>query len=134
MVLVSLALSFPGIPLHTQNAVLPLDRAQLLFGVHNEKCNSTLNYVILCAKSFIWKAKFTTKDLSLINFQTYLFHKLTDIKNAYLFMGKEYRFDSWNNIYVLLSRLPGCDNNHEAIMPTQDQEETPIAAEQQDTV
>ena len=121
--------------LATQNTVLPLDRAQLLFGVHNEKCNSTLNYVILCAKSFIWKAKFTTRDLSLINFQKYLFHKLTDIKNAYLLMGKEYRFDSWNNIYIFLSRLPGCiDNNNEAIMPAQDQEGTPIAAEQQDTV
>ena len=50
-------------------------------------------------------------------------------------MGKEYRFESWINIYMFLSRLPGCiANNHGAALPDQDQEDTPIAAEQQNTV
>ena len=116
--------------LATLDIILPLDRAKLLFGIHNERCNSILNYIILCAKNFIWKAKFTTKDLSLENFQKYLYYKLTDKRNAYVLMGKECHFKCWINIYLFLSRLPGCTvNDHVAALPEQDQEDTPTAAE-----
>ena len=78
--------------LATLDIILPLDRAKLLFGIHNEQCNSTLNYIILCAKNCIWKAKFTTKDVSLENFQKYLYYKLTDKKKCLRNNGKRIPF------------------------------------------
>ena len=105
------------------NTVFPLERAKLLFGIHSEPCNSVLNYTILCAKSYIWKAKFTTKDLTLESFQKYFYLKLISIKNVYLLMGKENRFDIWINVFNCLSRLPGCiEGSLEATLPSQEQE------------
>ena len=91
--------------LATLNTNLPLDRAKLLFGLIDEPSNSVLNFTILCCKSFIWKSKFSTKEVTLALFQRYLFRKLTDVKYMYQMMGKENKFDVWINIYDDLSRL-----------------------------
>ena len=100
--------------LATLSSFLPLQRSVLLFGIHSEQYNSVLNYTILLAKSFIWKAKFSSKDLSLIEFQKYLYKKLSTIKNAFILMGKEDHFQRWINVYDYLSGLPGCT---EATLP-----------------
>ena len=92
--------------LATLDIMIPLDRTKLLFGLVTEPSNSVVNFTILCCKSFIWRSKFSTKDLSLGSFQKYLFHKLTDLKNVYQMIGKEHKFEIWNNIYDNLSRLP----------------------------
>ena len=110
------------------NTILPLQRSILLFGIHSEQYNSVLNYIILCAKSFIWKAKFSTKDLSFTEFQKYLYAKLLNLKNALLLMGKEYQFQRWINIYESLTGLPGCI---EAILPDREEELPPTAPVQQ---
>ena len=91
--------------LATLNINLPLDRAKLLFGLIDESSNSVLNFIILCSKSFIWKSKFSTKEVTLSLYQRYLFRKLTDVKYMYQMMGKENKFDVWINIYDDLSRL-----------------------------
>ena len=111
--------------LATLNTILPLQRSVLLFGIHNEQYNSALNYIILCAKSFIWKAKFSTKDLSVLEFQKYLYVKLSNLKNAFILMGKENHFQRWINIYDSLS---GCTA---ATLPDRGQELLPTAPVQQ---
>ena len=109
--------------LATLGTIIPLERAKLLFGVHNEQSNSVINYIILSAKSYIWKAKFTTKNLALIDFQKFLYHKLSEIKNIFNLMGKENEFESWNVIYNFLSRLPECiASSPEATVPPYEQE------------
>ena len=60
-------------PLETN---LPLDRTKLLFGILDEPSNSILNYIILCAKHYILRSKFTSKNISLIMYQKYLYQKL----------------------------------------------------------
>ena len=92
--------------LATLDINIPLDRVKLLFGVLTEPSNSVVNFTILCSKSFIWRSKFSTKELSLASFQKYFLHKLTDLKHVYKMIGKENKFEVWNDIYDYLSRLP----------------------------
>ena len=73
----------------------------------------------MCRKNFIWRNKFTSKDLTLISYQKYLYQKLTEMKNAYILMGKMYKFDKWNNIYDCMSRLPECCALTVALWPAQ---------------
>ena len=101
-------------PLETN---LPLDRTKLLFGIFDEPSNSILNYIILCAKHYILRSKFTSKNISLIMYQKYLYQKLNEIKNALIFMGEESKFEKWNDIYEFLSRLPECSDPTKAPMP-----------------
>ena len=92
--------------LATLDINIPLDRVKLLFGVLTEPSNSVVNFTILCSKSFIWRSKFSTKELSLASFQKYFLHKLTDLKHVNKMIGKENKFEVWNDIYDYLSRLP----------------------------
>ena len=102
--------------LATLDINLPIDKTVILFGNHEQASSSVSNFLILCAKGFIWKSKFTTKQLSLILFQVHLYQKLNDIKNAYILSEKQGKFEQWNDIYVYLSRLPEC-TMYEATMP-----------------
>ena len=52
-------------------------------------------------------------------YQKYLFQKLNEIKNAFIFVEKETKFEQWNDIYECLSRLPECSDPAEAPMPAQ---------------
>ena len=88
--------------LGTLNFEVSFDRTSLLFGNHSEDSSSVENYVILVAKYFIWKAKFTNKDLSIELFKKYLKSKLDDLKNAYAYSDKVDKFEQWNSIYVCL--------------------------------
>ena len=74
---------------------MPLSRTSRLFVIHAQKSSSIENYIILVAKHFIWKKKFTSKDLSIGLFQKYLKSKLEDIKNALIVADKEKKFDQW---------------------------------------
>ena len=81
--------------LSTFNENLQLNRTKLLFGDHEQPCNSVINFVILSVKYFIWKEKFQSKTLNLTGFQSFLKFKLDDLKNACLFEEKETKFDKW---------------------------------------
>ena len=111
--------------LGTLGTNLPLSRTSLLFGIHDQKSSSVENYIILVAKHFIWKTKFTSKDLSLGLFQKYLKSKLEDIKNALIVSDKEKKFDQWKLIFDCLSRLPVCSAQTEAPLPVQAPAGTP---------
>ena len=99
------------------NKNLPLDRKSLLFGIHDQSSNSVPNYIILCVKFFIWRAKFQNKDLSLSTFQKFLKCKLDDLKNANLYEEREDKFEQWIVIYDFLSSLE-CTGTSEAQSPT----------------
>ena len=88
--------------LGTLNVGITIDRSVILFGNHNESSSSVENYIILAAKYFIWKAKFTNKDLSVDLFKNYLKYKLDDIKNAYVVVNKNVLFEQWTSIYDCL--------------------------------
>ena len=103
--------------LSTFNENLQLNRTKLLFGDHEEPCNSVINFVILSVKYFIWKEKFQSKTLNLTGFQSFLKFKLDDLKNACLFEEKETKFDKWLIIYDCLVRLCTGTNPNAAPLP-----------------
>ena len=106
--------------LSTLNLVLPLEKNKILFGVFEESSNSSINYIILCTKYFIWRSKFTNINLSLSIFQKYLFLKLNELKEAFNYRGKNSEFDQFAHIYACLSRLQECTELlDEAPTPTQ---------------
>ena len=102
--------------LATLNVCIPLDRKILLFGFHDQSSGSVKNYIILCVKYFIWKAKFQSGELCFLAFQQYLKFKLEDLQNAYLFEGKDHKFVPWMLIYDCLSRIQ-CTGTSEALLP-----------------
>ena len=87
------------------NIDIPLHRNIILFGCHDQPCNSVINYIILCVKYFIWKSKFKTQELHLRSCQHFLFSKLDDLKKAYLYEGKDHKFDQYVTVYDNLSSL-----------------------------
>ena len=59
----------------------------------------------MCVEYFIWKSKFKSQTLLLRPFQHFLFSKLDDLKNAYLYEEKDQKFEPWAVIYDHLSML-----------------------------
>ena len=103
--------------LGTLECLLTLDKKNALFGFHDKNIHAKENYIVLFSKYFIWKAKFTTKDLSLDLFKKYLFNKLNDLKNALSYAENDNQFSQWYIIYDSLSRLPSCSEQEAAPMP-----------------
>ena len=85
--------------LATFNINLPLNRTQLLFGIHEQSSNSVENFIIFFTKYYIWKTKFTTKTLLIDSFKHFLKYKLDDLKDACVFENREDKFRIWRNIY-----------------------------------
>ena len=95
---------------------LNMNRNTALFGLHEKSITACENYIILVSKYFIWKAKFTSKEVSLNLFKKYLFNKLSDQKNALTYSNKIECFSQWNEIYNELSRLT-CIEQEVASLP-----------------
>ena len=88
------------------NINLPLNRTQLLFGIHEQSSNSVENFIIFFTKYYIWKTKFTTKTLLVDSFKHFLKYKLDDLKDACVFENREDKFRMWKKIYdELLNNL-----------------------------
>ena len=87
------------------NIDLPLDRKILLFGYQEQNCNSPLNYIILCVKYFIWKTKLQIQQLSFLALQRFLKNKIQDLKDAFLYEDKVYKFEPFLVLYNNLSSL-----------------------------
>ena len=81
------------------NINLPLDRKILLFGILEENSNSVLNYLILCVKYYIWKTKLQFQQLSFLALQRFFKNKLEDLRNAYLYEDKVYKFEPFTVVY-----------------------------------
>ena len=113
--------------LGTLGLQLNMNRNKALFGDHEKSITACENYLILIAKYFIWKSKFTNKDVSLNLFKKYLFNKLSDLKNALTYANKIENFSQWNEIYNELSRLP-CFEQEVASLPLR---QAPAAGTQQ---
>ena len=103
--------------LGTLGVQIIFDRKIVLFGIHDKCINAKENFIILVSKYFIWKAKFTNKDLSLDLFKKYLFNKIDDLKNALTYADNDNQFNQWHDIYYYLSRLPSCSEQEAALLP-----------------
>ena len=91
--------------LRDQDIDIPLNRKTILFGIHEQKIDSVSNFIILSVKYFIWKSKFKSQTLFLRPFQQFLFLKLDDLKNAYLYEEKDQKFEPWAKVYENLSMI-----------------------------
>ena len=84
---------------------ITLEKKYIIFGNQEEAFSSYFNYIVLCAKYFVWKSKFKSQELYLRGFQYFLRGKLEDLKNAYLLEGKDHMFEQWNILFDYLSSL-----------------------------
>ena len=91
--------------LSTVNIEIPLDIKVLLFGLLDQQSNSVTNFIILSVKYYIWKTKHQNQELSLLAFKSFLKYKIENVKNAYIYEGKEYRFEPFVNVYDNLMSL-----------------------------
>ena len=82
-----------------------IDFKVLLFGHQEQSCNSALNYIILCVKYFIWKTKIQIQPLSFLALQRFLKNKIQDLKDAFLYEDKLYKFEPFLILYNNLSSL-----------------------------
>ena len=65
---------------------LTLDHRILLFGHPDQPSDSILNYVILSVKYFIWISKQKDQNINTTTFKKYFYHKLFELKNAYIYI------------------------------------------------
>ena len=91
--------------LSTVNIEIPLENKVILFGFIDKPSNSVFNFLILCVKYYIWKAKFQNQELSLQAFKRFLKYKIENVKDAYIYEGKEYMFDEFVEVYNSLLSL-----------------------------
>ena len=91
--------------LRTININLPLDRNILLFGYLEENSNSVSNYLILCVKYYIWKTKLQFQQLSFLALQNFFKNKMDDLRNAFLYEDKLYKFEPFVVVYNSLLSL-----------------------------
>ena len=86
--------------------ILPLDTTSLLFGFHEQPITSITNYVILTIKFYIWVSRIKDQNLFLTAYQFYLYHRLDELKNAFIYDKKDHNFDPfvtlYNTLHVLL--------------------------------
>ena len=82
---------------------LELDRKVLLFGIQNEPFTSVINYIILSVKYYIWFTRIKNEKPNLLAYKKYLFHELEELKNAYIYEKKDYKFDKWIFVFSNIS-------------------------------
>ena len=76
-----------------------LGRKEALFGDEKTTGNSTINTILILARGFIWKQKFTSKELDEINFINFAQQHLLTIFLTHKLKGKENEFvDNWKDI------------------------------------
>ena len=73
----------------------PLNINYVLFGYEKEPFDSTINYIMLVAKRYIWTNKFKSTPLSVVAFLTILKQKLLEQNDMYDYEGKSELFDHW---------------------------------------
>ena len=85
---------------------LPLDTKSLLFGVHEQPATSVVNYVILTVKYYIWVSRLRNQSLFYDAYQGFLFKRLEDLRNAYIYSKKDHNFDPYivlfNSLHAML--------------------------------
>ena len=69
-----------------------LGRKEALFGDANSTGDSVFNTMLLLSRYFIWKQKFTSKELDEVNFINYANDHLSLIYNCKKITGKEALF------------------------------------------
>ena len=91
--------------LSTVSIEIPLDIKILLFGLQDQQSNSVNNFIILSVKYYIWKTKHQNQELSLHAFKSFLKYKIENVRNAFIYEGKEHSFEPFVNVYDNLSRM-----------------------------
>ena len=78
-------------------------KLNILFGIHDQPMDSVENTIILIAKRFIWKEKFSNSRPNYNAFVGYLMYHLETMKMISVIKNKEVDFDGqWGNIVELL--------------------------------
>jgi len=85
------------------NLVLPTNIAQILFG--SQDMSPKTNYLLICGKYFIWKARLTDKVLTLTKFMKFLHSKLEAKRDTFICSETMHKISEWNDIYKYFSRL-----------------------------
>ena len=78
---------------------LSLNKKILIFGQPTQPSDSVSNYVILHVKYFIWISKQKEQIINVTAFKKYLYHKLFELKNVYLYQDRMLKFNQWNDIF-----------------------------------
>ena len=78
-----------------------LGRKEALFGDNNSSGNSVINTILLLARYFIWKQKFTKRDLDEVLFINYLSDQISLIHQCKIVTEKEAKFvEHWDKILL----------------------------------
>ena len=83
---------------------IPFKRNKILFGIHKEPSDSVNNFIILCAKQYIWKNKFrdTPTPLTLAAFINMLIVRCTERKNMADMLKDFEQAQEWSDLLLLL--------------------------------
>ena len=82
---------------------LPESKTTILFGHHEQPITSVINHIILTVKFYIWFSRLQNQILNLNAFKKYLYTKLKELKNVYIYEKKEYKFDQWAVVFDSMS-------------------------------
>ena len=88
----------------SNNIFIPFERNKILFGLHKEPPDSLCNFIILCAKQYIWNNKFREPHtpLSLIAFLNVLKVKCIEQKNVAAMLKDFEQLDNWNTLLLII--------------------------------
>ena len=82
---------------------IPVNKLNILFGMHNEDANSEKNIIIMVAKKYIWIQEFKNVAPSVIGFQNYFYDFLIDLKAIFAIKNDTDWFaESWDILLVHL--------------------------------
>ena len=86
-----------------QKYAIPINRLNILFGLHNEDANSERNLTIMVAKKFIWIQKFKKYIPTLVGFQRYFLDFLLNLKTVHAIKNDSDWFsECWDILIVHL--------------------------------
>ena len=87
---------------------IPVNRLNILFGIHNEEANSERNLLIMVAKKYIWLEKFRELAPTLNRFQSYLLDFLLNLKAIHAIKNDTDQFaEDWDALIVHIQVVHG---------------------------
>ena len=85
--------------LNSLGVIFPITKTNILSGIHDQTCLSVPNSVILYTKYYIWVTKQKEYFLNFLAYKKYLFSKLHNLKNMYLYQDRCAKFDQWIPVF-----------------------------------
>ena len=89
--------------LDTLDVKIPSNKKLLLFGCVDQSVSSVSNYIILTVKYYIWVSRLNNNPLNVAGYKRFLYFKLEELKNAYIYEKKDHVFNQFLVIFNSLS-------------------------------